>query len=277
MMPLVQIKAAEARRRLQLLGTTVEDTRGTLLGVRARQVGIPAAVLRRWHGCYLRGGLDALVPVEWPEIPEATWVLIERRYAALGKLAEAETITVEDIRRLAERAGWTLRLAQRWLRRYRLGGMVGLAPTKRTVPPRVRPDLGALAEAQRDELFRRRALLGELAEQEHVSNAVLAQRAEAVGVSSRTLRDYHTRFRRDGLAGLAPRGRQDKRGHHGVSACAVSVQMKSLRNAGEVESETTSRISADLARKLKEDRSMPTKREMIEGMYVTVLQILRAW
>ncbi len=171
--------------------------------------------------------------------------------------------------------------------------MVGLAPTKRTVPPRVRPDLGALAEAQRDELFRRRALLGELAEQEHVSNAVLAQRAEAVGVSSRTLRlaqraeavgvssrtlrDYHTRFRRDGLAGLAPRGRQDKRGHHGVSACAVSVQMKSLRNAGEVESETTSRISADLARKLKEDRSMPTKREMIEGMYVTVLQILRAW
>jgi len=127
MMPLVQIKAAEARRRLQLLGTTVEDTRGTLLGVRARQVGIPAAVLRRWHGCYLRGGLDALVPVEWPEIPEATWVLIERRYAALGKLAEAETITVEDIRRLAERAGWTLRQAQRWLRRYRLGGMVGLS------------------------------------------------------------------------------------------------------------------------------------------------------
>ena len=101
--------------------------------------------------------------------------------------------------------------------------MVGLAPTKRTVPPRVRPDLGALAEAQRDELFRRRALLGELAEQEHVSNAVLAQRAEAVGVSSRTLRDYHTRFRRDGLAGLAPRGRQDKRGHHGVSAQMVQV------------------------------------------------------
>lgn len=41
MLPLAQMKAAEARRRLQLLGTTVEDTRGTLLGVRARQVGIP--------------------------------------------------------------------------------------------------------------------------------------------------------------------------------------------------------------------------------------------
>ena len=34
--------------------------------------------------------------------------------------------------------------------------------------------------------------------------------------------------------------------------------MKSLHHAGEVESETTSRISAYLARKLKEDRSMPT-------------------
>ncbi len=87
----------------------------------------------------------------------------------------------------------------------------------------MRPDLGALSEVQRDELFRRRALLGELAEQEHVSNVVLAQRAEAVGVSSRTLRDYHTRFRHDGLAGLAPRGRQDKGKHHGLSAQMMQV------------------------------------------------------
>ena len=187
MMTLAQVQVAEARRRLKLLGTTVQDARGILLGVRAREVGIPVAVLRQWHACYLRGGLDALVPVEWPELPEATWALIERRYTALGELAEAETVTVEDTCRLAERAGWTLRQARRWLRRYHLGGMVGLAPTKRMVPPPAQPDLGALSEAQRDELFRRRALLGELAEQEHVSNAVLAQRAETVGVSLRTL------------------------------------------------------------------------------------------
>jgi len=42
--------------------------------------------------------------------------------------------------------------------------------------------------------------------------------------------------------------------------------MKSLHNAGEVEREMTFRISANLARKLKEDKSMPTKREMTEGM-----------
>lgn len=101
--------------------------------------------------------------------------------------------------------------------------MAGLAPAKRTTLSRVLPDLGTLSEAQRDELFRRRALLGDLAEQEHISNTILAQRAQAVGVSLRTLRDYHTRFRRDGLAGLAPRGRQDKGKHHGVSVQMVQV------------------------------------------------------
>jgi putative transposase len=223
MLPLAQMKAAEARRRLQLLGTTVEDTRGNLLGVRARQVGISVALLRQWHTCYLRGGLDALIPVEWVELPEATWALIERRYAALGTLAEAETIIGEDLRALAERAGWTILQARRWLRRYHLGGMVGLAPARRVAVLRMPPDLGTLTEAQRDELFRRHALLGELTEQEHVSNEVLAKRAEVVGLSLRTLRDYHTRFRRDGLVGLAPRERQDKGKHHSVSAQMVQV------------------------------------------------------
>ena len=160
MMPLAQIKATEAQRRLQLLGTTVEDTRGSLLGVRARQVGVPVATLRQWHACYLRGGLDALIPAEWVELSETIWVLIQERYTLLGELAEAETITAEDLRQLAERAGWTILQARRWLRRYRLGGMVGLAPVRRVAVPRVPSDLGALTGAQRDELFRRRALLG---------------------------------------------------------------------------------------------------------------------
>jgi hypothetical protein len=52
--------------------------------------------------------------------------------------------------------------------------------------------------------------------------------------------------------------------------------MKFLHKAGKAERKRAFRISADLAGKPKEDRSMPTKREMTEGMYVTVLQILRA-
>jgi hypothetical protein len=96
-MPLAQLKATAARRRLKLLGTTVEDTRGVLLGVRACR-----------SGNHHRGGY-----------PPA----------------------------------------------FRTSGLDG-AP-------------GALAEAHRDELFCR-ALLGELAEQAHVSNTVLAKRAEAL-------------------------------------------------------------------------------------------------
>lgn len=102
-----------------------------------------------------------------------------------------------------------MRQVQRWLTCYRVGGMVGLAPSSRPARSQTSPDLGTLSETQQDELFRR-ALLGELAEQEHVSNTLLIKRAEAVGVSLRTLWDYHTRFRRDGLAGLVPHLRGDK-------------------------------------------------------------------
>jgi hypothetical protein len=69
---------------------------------------------------------------------------------------------------------------------------------------RTLPDIGTLSEEERNELFRRHSLLGELADKERVSYALLARRAQQVGASSRTLRRYHTRFRRDGLMGLAP-------------------------------------------------------------------------
>ncbi len=228
MRTLAEVQTAEAQRRLRLLGKTVEDTTGAELRLRARQVSIPVSVLRQWHACYLRGGVALLLPTTWSDVPASIFVLIEQRYAALGELAEAEIVTMEDIRRLSQRAGWTMRQARRWLQRYRVGGMLGLAPLKGTVQPRTLPDLGTLSEESRTELFRRRALLGALAEQEHVSNAVLTTQATAVGVSLRTLRDYHTRFRRDGLAGLAPRGRQDKGKHHGLSSQMVQA-IESLR------------------------------------------------
>ncbi len=82
-----QVQAAEARRRLTLLGKTVEDANGISLSMRARQVGIPVTVLRQWYTSYQRGGLDALVPTVWPEIPESLWSLLEQRKASLGDLA----------------------------------------------------------------------------------------------------------------------------------------------------------------------------------------------
>ena len=217
MMNLAEREKMEAHRRLRLLGSTIEDASGAGLRARASQIGLPVAVLRQWHASYLHRGFDALLP-SWSDVSEPTWVLIEQRYAALGDLAEAETLSKEDMCALATRQGWTILQAQRWLCRYRVGGLMGLAPARRLVQPRMVLDLGVLSEAQRNELFRRHTLLGELAEQEHVSNTLLQEQAKAVGVSLRTLRKYHTRFRREGFVGLAPRGRTDKGTPHLLSA-----------------------------------------------------------
>lgn len=97
-------------------------------------------------------------------------------------------------------------------------------PVNRTDPP----DMGTLSEHERDELFRRRALLGELADQERVSNTSLQERAQEVGASYRTLRRYHTRYRLYGLAGLAPRTRGDKGKHYIISPQMAQV-IESLR------------------------------------------------
>ena len=220
---LPKLQEIEAYRRFKLLGTTIEDGGSAKkLRMRAHQVGLPVAVLRQWHASYLHGGIVSLWP-HWKPLPKAVWALVQQRYTALGELADAETISQEALCTLAARQEWTMQQTQRWLGRYRIGGMMGLAPFKR--PPRSRkaPDLGALSEAQRDEVFRRHTLLGALAEQEHIPNACLQERAEAVGVSLRTLRDYHTRFRREGLAGLAPRRRIDTGTPHLLSTEMVQI------------------------------------------------------
>jgi hypothetical protein len=59
--------------------------------------------------------------------------------------------------------------------------------------------------------------------------------------------------------------------------CAVSVQMKFLPKAGEVESEITSRTRTYFEGKPKEDNSMFLKRRTGEGMYPAALQVLYAW
>jgi putative transposase len=220
MVSLVELQEGEAHRRLKLLGTAIEGVGGVELRARARQVSLPVAVLHQWYASYLHGGFPGLLP-QWEPPSEATWVLIQQRYTALGDLAEAETLSQAALCALASSQGWTVLQAQRWLRRYRVEGMMGLAPTKRPVHPRGVPDLGALSEAQRDEMFRRHALLGELAEEEHVSNERMQQQADVAGVSLRTLRDYHTRFRRGGFARLAPRQRADKGASHLLSATTV--------------------------------------------------------
>ncbi len=231
MRTLAQLQASEAQRRLLMLGPTATagaDTSRSLLTLHARQVRISVSLLRQWHIAYVRSGLAALLPTTWPQLPESAWMLAEQRHVSLGALADAEIITPHEIDALAARNGWSGAQAHRWLRRYRSGGMLGLVPAKRMNAASALPDLGSLSEQRRDELFRRHALLGPLAEQEHVPNAVMAERAGVVGVSVRTLRSYHTRFRRDGLSGLAPRSRGDTGRPHVLSAQMAHL-IESLR------------------------------------------------
>ena len=65
--------------------------------------------------------------------------------------------------------------------------------------------------------------------------------------------------------------------HIGLAMCAVSVQMKFLPEAGEVESTITSRTRTYLEGKPEEDNSMSLKRRTEEGMYTAAPQVLCAW
>ena len=63
MTDLAEFQEREARRRLKLLATTIEDASGAGLRARARSTGLPLAVLRQWHASYLHGGFKALIRV----------------------------------------------------------------------------------------------------------------------------------------------------------------------------------------------------------------------
>ncbi len=117
MINFAELKEHEARRRLKLLGTTIEDASGAGLRARARSIGLPLAILRQWHASYLHGGFEALIPA-WKPVSEATFYLMEQRYAQLGVCEEAETLIREDQEALAHAPGLSLHLpevrARRW-------------------------------------------------------------------------------------------------------------------------------------------------------------------
>jgi putative transposase len=215
----------EARRRLALLGplaTSPYDYH--LLRQRSRETWVPAKLLWTWWNAYQRCGLDGLLPVEWTVLDEQAEARIAERERQLGEAMDAVIITPELVEALAERNAWSPRTAQRWLRRFQAGGWWGLAPThdpekpqqqKKQPPPRA---LGALDDAALEETFRRRSLLGDLADKLEVSRAEIRTHASEVRLSESTLWHYLQRYRAYGLPGLAPADRSDKGGHHGISA-----------------------------------------------------------
>src|SRR2546421_4804175 len=91
MINFAELKEHEARRRLKLLGTIIEDASGAGLRARARSIGLPLAILRQWHASYLHGGFLALIP-SWEPVSPATLFLIGPRFAQLGGCEEAEKL-----------------------------------------------------------------------------------------------------------------------------------------------------------------------------------------
>lgn len=217
----------EKQRRLHLLGPTASAATYQQMQARAAETYIPLKVLWAWRRAFQQRGEEGLAPTDWkpwatlsPTVQQA----ITERLAQLGDLVTAPAIPDvcnldEYIPVLAKQNQWSLRTAERWVRRYQVGGWWGLAPRhdpakagrmRDTAPP---PALGTLDDTALEETFRRRTLLGDLATQPKVSRAEVEAQAKAVGVAPSTLWLYLKQFRDARLAGLAPRERSDKNGH----------------------------------------------------------------
>lgn len=84
-------------------------------------------------------------------------------------------------------------------------------------------DTGSLESKELDVMFKRREMLGPLADQEYVSSAEMETRAKEVGVSSRTLWDWLSKYRAHGLRGLAPRKRSDAGSYHKINSDMVEL------------------------------------------------------
>ena len=227
----------EAQRRLCLLGPAATETyEYHRLKARAAQTYVPLKILWTWWQAYHRQGLVGLTPTDWrlwTELPEKTQAVITERLAWLHDLVHAgalpdECDPEEYIPALAKQHQWSLRTAERWVRRYQVGGWWGLAPrhdpekARRTQKPSRAPALGTLDDTALEETFRRRALLGALATQPKASRAEVEAQAKAVGIAPSTLWLYLKQFRDARLAGLAPRERADKNGHR------ISDQMREI-------------------------------------------------
>lgn len=215
-------KNAEAERRLRLLGDLSDQPYDyNRLRDRARQVRVSPPIFVVWWRAYQSQGKSGLVP-DWPdEIDvEEHEMLLDRR-TKLGDIADGEVVSPKEIQKIADAMGRTYERAEKWLQRYRNGGLWALAPQNNPEhpirPKQQRSDLGVLDENALQEVFDRREKLGELADKLHVSAKKVKQRAQEVGVSPSTLWGYLRDYRKYGLAGLAPRVRSDKGESHGIT------------------------------------------------------------
>jgi transposase len=228
----------EAQRRLSLLGPLTSGPYDYhRLKVRAAQTYVPLKVLWTWWQAYQKQREEGLTPTDWTSwtaLSAKTQNVITERLAKLGKVVTARAFPDECdldtyIPELAELYQWSLRTAERWVRRYQVGGWWGLAPTHDPAKAghehkeSVVPALGTLTHSELETTFHRRSLLGDLANKTKVSRAEVEAQAKSVGIGSSTLWLYLKQYRAAGISGLVPKERSDKHEHH-----RITDQMKEI-------------------------------------------------
>lgn len=224
-----QLCQREARRWLCLLGDEMARTPYDYeaLRERSKSVRVPLRVLARQKRAFDAKGIDGLLP-DWTELSTKEWQAAIKQYQLLGDEADAVEMTDALIAGLATRNGWTPQRAERWLHRYRIGGLWGLAPHhnpgKRQRHARDERRFANLATLSKEEMDvalesirERLLLLGDLVNYDQVTNEQVEEQAKKTGKSARTIRYYLADYRDARLAGLARRPRSDKSNRHSIN------------------------------------------------------------
>lgn len=233
---LSQAKQAEARRKLLLLGNLAHQAfHYEHFYERAFTVRVPLSIFKQWHEQFQQSGLAGLLPHDWTELEESAKQAAWQRYQQMHDLVNVEIMESAIEAELAIKMRCSLRTAERWLTRYQIGGLWGLArnhnPLKAQskksteVPPRA---IGSFDEETLEIVYQRFQMLGNLVESEQTTDAAVAARAAEVNVSKRTLWNYLKDYRKYGLAGLAPKQRADKGQHHNISERMIAL-VQSIR------------------------------------------------
>jgi len=191
-----RIRKTEAERRFSLLSETVavqayNNATHDQLRARARLTKVPLRVLVSWKHAYDARGIDGLLP-DWDELDSQTWVTVTSIHQQLTPVADAVEVTDATINDLAQRNKWSMQKTKRWLKRYRTGGLLALAPDgdpdkqwrlRRTVVPRSRRPPRNLAVIKGAEL----------------EATLSTYRSRKLEVSSRAPRPLHVAFVADTL------------------------------------------------------------------------------
>jgi hypothetical protein len=154
---------------------------------------------------------------------------VRERLAFLGELADKIEVTKEEILALASDHERSDRTKMRLFRRYRIGGLWGLAPhynpektpsLARKHPPKRAAgtlDAAAFTEIERRYQMLGAELIGQVLRNGEASRKAIEARAKETGCSEKTLWNYLSDYREYGLPGLAPKVRSDKGESHIIS------------------------------------------------------------